>query len=68
MSLALLQVAPSDLALIYGHLATHTRYRNMHLREACQRNGKRDLRYLHAMYALKAQGTIEGMISGPGVF
>lgn len=41
----------------------------MHLREACQRDGARDLRYLHAMFATRGTAReIEGMISGPGVF
>src|SRR4051812_47272449 len=54
---------------IYDHLVSHKPHcRNMHLREACQRNGKRDLRYLHAMYAIPDRIEIEGMISGPGLF
>jgi hypothetical protein len=40
----------------------------MHLREARQRRGKRDLRYLHAMYALPDRKEIEGVMSGPGVY
>jgi hypothetical protein len=70
MSLALVSVSRSDFNFIYSHLLTRDpRYRNMHLREACQRNNLRDLRYLHAMHAnASALPEIEGMISGPGVF
>jgi hypothetical protein len=69
MSLALVTLQPSDFDLIYYHLLSYKPpYRNMHLREACQRNNKRDLRYLHGMYAKPgASREIEGMISGPGV-
>jgi hypothetical protein len=70
MSLALVAIPPFDFDLIYQHLVSHNhRYRNMHLREACQRNKARDLRYLHAIYANQGPTPeIEGMISGPGVF
>jgi hypothetical protein len=69
MSLALVALSPTDFQTIYDHLTTHKPpYRNMHLREACQRNGKRDLRYLHAMHANRGAPEIEGMVSGPGVF
>ena len=69
MSLALLRVQVSDFDAIFDHLTSRPRYENMHLREACQRNNQRDLRYLHAMRA-NGNGApeIEGMISGPGVF
>jgi hypothetical protein len=70
MSLAYVTVTPSDFDLIYGHLESHKPpYRNMHMREACQRSRKRDLRYLHGMYARPGvSNEIEGMISGPEVF
>lgn len=69
MSLALVTVASSDFELVHDHLSSHKPpYRNMHMREACQRDGRRDLRYLHAMYAPPgAQKIVEGMISGPEV-
>jgi hypothetical protein len=67
MSLA--TVTESDFDAIYHHLATRNpRYRNMHLRQACTRNGQRDLRYLHAMYASTRTRLVEGAISGPGLF
>lgn len=68
MSLAQVQLSLSDFSLIHEHIASKPRYRNMHLREACQRNGERDLRYLHAMHAAQDRRDIEGMIAGPGVF
>jgi len=70
MSLALVTVETHEFDLIYQHLLSHNpKCRNMHMREACQRNGKRTLRYLHAMYAPdSAKKQIEGMISGPEVF
>lgn len=68
MSLADVVVPLGDLDLVLHHLLSHKPpYRNMHLREARQRKGKRDLRYLHALHAARAN-TIEGVISGPGVF
>jgi hypothetical protein len=67
MSLALVQVDVSEFNQIFHHLTTHTKYRNMHLREARQHNKRRVLRYLHAMYPTRS-GVIDGMISGPGVF
>ena len=70
MSLALVTVSTTDFDVIHQHLLSHNpRYSNMHMREACQRNGKRDLRYLHAMrIAPRASNVIEGMISGPCVY
>jgi predicted transcriptional regulator len=69
MKLALVEVTHSDFEQIYDHLASHKpHYRNMHMREACQRKRKRELRYLHAMYALPTGREIDGMISGPGIF
>lgn len=70
MSLANVAVSTSDFDHIYHHVSTHLpKYRNMHLREACQRNGARDLRYLHALRVVPGDApAIEGMISGPGVF
>jgi len=70
LSLALVTVELSDFEYVHDHVANHyPAYRNMHLREACQRDGERELRYLHAMHA-KPGGSrqIEGMISGPGLF
>jgi hypothetical protein len=69
MSLALVTVTSADFDFIYAHLRSHApTYQNMHLREACQRNKKRDLRYLHAMRPKPGDAkVIEGMISGPGV-
>lgn len=68
MSLFQVTVPLSEFESIYSHIARHKpRYANMHLREACQRAGSRDLRYLHAMHVPGA-GLIEGMISGPEVF
>lgn len=73
MSLALVHVPVADFQSIYTHVSTQkptqkAAYRNMHLRERCQRNGLKDLRYLHAMYASPTSAEIEGMISGPNVF
>jgi hypothetical protein len=70
MSLALVTIDVDQFDLVYQHLVHGKRkYRNMHMREACQRNGVRDLRYLHAMYAPETvPAQILGMISGPGVF
>lgn len=71
MKLALAIVPQSDFDHIVGHMLSYKPpYRNMHLRVACQRKKKRDLRYLHAMYvnAGLSRPEIEGMISGPGVF
>ncbi len=67
MSLALVAVTAADFDWIYAHMSGHSRYHNLHLREACQRNKRRDLRYLHAMHAHSSR-EIEGMISGRGVF
>jgi hypothetical protein len=68
MGLALVQVPFTDFQDINDHLRTYMpRYQNMHLRQARQRNKRRVLRYLHAMYAPNAQ-QIDGMISGPGVY
>ena len=68
--IALVTVTPNEFDLVYDHLAVrHPKYRNMHLREVSNPNGKRTLRYLHAMYAHKVpSNTISGMISGPVVF
>jgi hypothetical protein len=68
MSLALVTIEPSDFDLIHGHIISHKPpHRNMHMREACQRQGERDLRYLHAMFAPPGKKIVEGMISGPGL-
>jgi hypothetical protein len=69
MSLALVKVQVSDFDAIFDHLMSRPKYENMHLREACQRDNQRELRYLHAMHA-NGNGSfeIEGMISGPEVF
>ena len=69
MSLASVALQRSDLDRIHDHLTSHMpAYRNMHLREARTRNKRRELRYLHAMYApLSPNKLIEGAISGPGV-
>lgn len=64
MGLALVQVPVTEFQMIRGHLLTYMgAYQNMHLREACQRNNARDLRYLHAMYASARVQEIEGAIS-----
>ena len=70
MSLALVEVSSSDFEFIHRHLVSYDpRYRNMHLRAAHVRNKKRELLYLHAMYAPQAQQPeIDGMISGPSAF
>ena len=67
MGLALVSVTPSDFDRIHDHLVSHRPdYRNMHLRQACQRGGRRTLRYLHAMRLAPGDArVIEGMISGP---
>lgn len=67
MSLALVQVSVTDFNTIYSHIALQ-KHSNMHLREARQKNKKRVLRYLHAMYAGTGRPEIDGVISGPGVF
>ena len=70
MTLAAVQIAPSEFERIRDHLVSHKPpYRTMHLREARVRNKKRTLRYLHAMHTTPADPLmIEGMISGPGAF
>jgi hypothetical protein len=70
MGLAQVTVEPDDFDTIRQHLTNHMpAYLNMHLREACQRDGERDLRYLHAMYAPPGKpNLIEGAISGPSVY
>jgi hypothetical protein len=69
MSLALVQVSVPVFHEIRDHLESHyPRHRNMHLREACYRNKKRVLHYLHALYAPVDKPHVEGMISGPDVF
>lgn len=70
MGLAAAIITLSEFHQIQGHLATHKPpYRTMHLRETRQRNRKRVLRYLHAMHTpVVSPNTVEGMISGPGVF
>lgn len=72
MSLADVVVSVSEFDLIYGHMLTHRprerNYRNMHMREACQREGERGLRYLHAMRVRPGEArAIDGMMSGPDV-
>lgn len=70
MSLAHVAVPTSTFDEVYDHIISYNpRSRNMHMREACQRQGQRDLRYLHAMYAPPGQQRIiEGAISGPTLF
>lgn len=69
MSLASVTVQPDDFDLVYEHLIAHKpKYRNMHMRQICHRNKVRMLRYLHAMCANGSPESIDGMISGPGVF
>lgn len=70
MSLAFVTVEAADFDVIRQHLTNHMpEYGNMHLREACERDGERDLRYLHAMYApVSIPILIEGKICGPGVY
>jgi ribosomal protein L20 len=69
MALARVQLSASDFDTVYDHMRQHMpAYANMHLREACKRNKKRDLRYLHAMRVKPGtQRAIEGMICGPGI-
>lgn len=69
MSLAHVRVTTDEFDRLYGHLASHKpKHRNMHLREACERDGQRDLRYLHCIYAhLGSTQVVEGVISGPGL-
>jgi hypothetical protein len=62
-----LKIEVSEFDKIYNHLSRFKPpYKNMHLRESCQRKNKRELRYLHAMFADK--GLIYGIISGLGVY
>jgi hypothetical protein len=72
MSLALVQLPISDFDQIYDHVSTHTRHRNMHLREARtyqrQRVRYRVLDFLHALYAPAATREIVGMITGRNLF
>jgi hypothetical protein len=70
MSLALATIDLSDFDFIYNHLLSHKPpYRNMHLRQTRQQNGRRLLRYLHTLHANRsAHDEIEGMMSGPEVF
>jgi len=68
MGLASVVISAADFNEFYNYLTTQERgYRNMHMRKPRQVKGKRVLRYLHAMYAMKGSPKqIEGMISGPG--
>ena len=70
MTLALVALSQSDFDIIYDHVAAHNpRYANMHLREAGVRNGIRGQRYLHAVHVHSGHPrTLEGKLSGPGVF
>jgi hypothetical protein len=70
LSLAKVLVPVSDFEVIHDHVLNHyPQYRNMHLREHCQRDGERDLLYLHAMRAVPGSSKkLEGMISGPGLY
>lgn len=66
MSLALVQVPLADFHDVLAHLVSHMpSHRNMHLRQVRQQNGRRVLRYLHAMHVAPGSSEIEGMISGP---
>nr|HMR07271.1 hypothetical protein [Polyangiaceae bacterium] len=68
MNLPLPTFEPLDYEVIHEHLVSYKPpFRNMHLREACQRNKKRVLRQLHAIFAVPGSAMIEGMISGPEV-
>jgi hypothetical protein len=68
MGLAQVHVSVPYFQQLYTHLTTHKpRYRNMHLRATRIRNGHREMRHLHAVYASGAT-EIAGMISGPAVF
>ena len=69
MSLAKVTIPSLTFAQLLGHLLSKPLYRNMHMREPRQRNGKRELRYLHAMHAsVERPEEIDGMISGPDVY
>lgn len=68
MSLATVTINTTDFEDIYHHINNHKpKYKNMHLREACQVNKQRVLRYLHIMKS-KPGNEIHGMISGPNIF
>ena len=68
MSLATVIITTTDFDDIYNHLNTHKpKYKNMHLREACQVKKQRVLRYLHIMKS-KTSNEIHGMVSGPNIF
>jgi hypothetical protein len=69
MNLALVPISVPVFQEIRDHLLTYKpRYRNMHLRERCQRDSEWGLRYLHALHASQSTSDVEGMISGPGIF
>jgi hypothetical protein len=70
MSAALVIISESEFDEMFDHMTSHkSGYRNMHLRAVRTPKTGRELRYLHAMYALRGTPKqIEGMISGPNVF
>jgi hypothetical protein len=70
MSAALVIISESEFDEIFVHMTSHkSGYRNMHLRAHRAPKTGRELRHLHAIYALKGSPKqIEGMISGPKVF
>ena len=51
---------------LFNHIRTYkANYQNMHLREVCQRNKKRCLRYLHIVHVKKDKvNVLEGVVSG----
>lgn len=67
MSLALVHVSATEFQQLHDHLATFTRYQNMHMRQTRQQDGHRVMRSLHAVHANNPT-EIEGMISGPELF
>jgi hypothetical protein len=68
MSLAFVVIPITEFEVLLNHLVFYAPpYRCMHLREARQRNSRRQLRYLHTLYATTL-GEVEGMISGPDIF
>src|SRR5690625_2445591 len=70
MSLAHAQITANEFFILYNHLRAYKPpYVNMHLREACQRAGQRQLRYLHAVRINPSKPhCVDGMISGPSCF
>ena len=59
----------SEFNDLFTHIQTYKPdYQNMHLRETCQRDGKRCLRYLHLIHTKENKiNVLEGVVSGRNI-